>query len=655
MRPERQSALTLGALALIAGLVGLAILEIHGVEQRLVVQGQQIRALGEATDRLSSQGVRETAGGGGAAPSVAEETPAHVLHPEVPNFLKAKDKHWPAPGAARDGVLTRDWPWGDPKGFNSLVENAAELGELIEQYAALPLADRNVWTNPGEWHGELANRVEITDDFKEFSIYLRRGVKWHLPPNVNLDDPKHVWLRERHEVTARDLVFTLDMMMNPQVENGATKSYYSELESYKAIDDYTFVVRWKKKQYLNISNTIGLGPVPEFLYSRDEDGRPIPKETLGLKFNQHWYNNKGYVGAGPYRMASYEPGSRIRLVRNEEFFGDKPAIREIVYPIYTDPQQTLLKLKAHEINAGILMPGQYREEVQQYEHANSKPASSPFLDGRVHCEKVPKFGYYYLGWNTERPLFADKRVRRAMTMALNRTALIENVFAGLGQLSIGPYQPGSPHNDPDVRPIPFDLDGARKLLADAGFRDSDGDGIVDKELHPGDGKRAPFEFTMLTYGSRKEWSALTNIFKEDLLKIGVKMNIETAEWSLMQKRMEEKRFDAYTGGWATGWDDDLYQIWHSSQADVPKGSNRVGFRSKEADGIIEKVRVTFDEDERTQLFRAFHRIVNDEQPYTFVIARTEPLCMWNDVKDVIFAKVRPAINTLPWSVARGAN
>jgi ABC-type transport system substrate-binding protein len=160
----------------------------------------------------------------------------------------------------------------------------------------------------------------------------------------------------------------------------------------------------------------------------------------------------------------------------------------------------------------------------------------------------------------------------------------------------------------------------------------------------------PFEFTLTIYGSNKEIAALANIYKEDLLKIGVRLNVDAPEWSLMQKRMSEKSFDAYTGGWGVTWEDDPYQIWHSSQADVPGGSNRVGFRNKEADALMEKIHVTFDHDERLRLYHAFHRIIHDEQPYTFLFSKTDYVCTWNDVKDVVFAKLRPAIRTLPWSV-----
>jgi ABC-type transport system substrate-binding protein len=465
-----------------------------------------------------------------------------------------------------------------------------------------------------------------------------------------VNDPKYAWLRGEHEVTADDFVFTLDMIMNPQVANGFLKNYFKELGSYKAVDETTLVIRWKKKEYLSVETTLSLIPMPRFLFAFDEDGKPFPKESAGLRFNQHWYNNKGYLGAGAYRMAAYEPGNRMRFVRHDGFVGEKPAIKEIIFPIYTDPNQTLLKLKAHQIGVGVLTAPQYRDEVQPYEHAPNPPKDSPFFDGRLHCARVPRVGFYFIGWNADRPLFADKRVRRAMTYALNRPQIIDNVLAGLAQISTGPFQAGSRVNDPTIKPLPFDLGEAKKLLEAAGWTDTDGDGLVDKVLRPGDAKRTPFEFTLTIYGSNKEIAALANIYKEDLLKIGVRVNVDAPEWSLMQKRMAEKSFDAYTGGWGTTWDEDPYQIFHSSQADVPQGSNRVGFRNREADALMEKLHVTFDHDERLRLYHAFHRIIHDEQPYTFLFSKTDFVCTWKDVKDVVFAITRPPIRTLPWSV-----
>src|SRR5690606_14757125 len=134
-----------------------------------------------------------------------------------------------------------------------MVENAADLTGLVINYTDTALAERNKWTDPGKWHGSVACRVEITDDYKEYTFYLRRGIKWHTPAGVDLSQPKFAWLKGDHELTAHDFEFTFDMMMNPQVENGFLKNYYEDLESWKAVDDYTFVLRWKKKTYNSIS------------------------------------------------------------------------------------------------------------------------------------------------------------------------------------------------------------------------------------------------------------------------------------------------------------------------------------------------------------------------------------------------------------------
>jgi ABC-type transport system substrate-binding protein len=573
------------------------------------------------------------------------------LHPEVPNFLKPKAVHWPAPGANLEGTLTRGWYTGDPKGFNPLLENSAYNIELIENYVAYPVASQNGWTNPSEWYGELAYRVEVTDDYKEFTIYLRPGVKWPAPIGVNLDDPTHAWLKGEHPVTAEDLVFGLDMILNPQVESGPHRNFYANLESVKALDATTLVLRWKKKEFNNVAQSLVITPLPKFLYTRDERGVLFPKESLGASFNQHWYNNKGYLGPGPYTMVRYDPGQKIVLTRNERFPGEKPAIKQIVYPIYSDPTQTMLKLKAHELNVGDLMPGPYREEIYDYQQSGKHPKDSPFFDGRINCDVAPSSAFRYIGWNADSPYFSDKRVRRAMTLAFDRKRLLDSVWVGLGTLVSGPFAPDAPYNDPSVQVLPFDLAAAKKLLAEAGWTDTDGDGLVDKALHPGE-PRKPFSFTFIVPLGPKESMTLANVMRDDYLKIGVKMNLETAEWSLFLKRLDEKNFDAYPLAWTTGWDEDLYQIWHSSQADVAKGSNRVGFRNKEADRIIETLRETFEPEKRVELLRAFHRLVADEQPYSFFSFKKVVICHWKEVGDVSYAKVFPNVNTLPWSVAR---
>ncbi len=628
------------------------VLQQHNREQRAIRQSAQFRELAEGTDRVRGElrklnraiGAGDLSGlAGGDGDQVASTRT--WLHPDLPNFLAKNDFDEIPPDAENtNGTLTLFFSRSDPKGFNGMVENAADLSEL-ESYVSDSIAGRMSFTDPDRWHGILAERVEVTDEGQTYTIYLKRGVKWHKPSGVDLSDPRYAWLDRDHEVTAHDFAFFFQMLKDPQVQNGFAKSYYQDLESWEVVDDHTLVVRWSKKVYLALSSTLGIGPLPEFLYAHDEEGNRFPDETLGLNFNQHWYNSKGIVGCGPYRFASYSPGERIVLERFEDYHGELPAIQRIVWEIVGDQNVQFLKLRSGHHDFGYLQPSEYRDLVQPYLDDPSKPLpdDNPFVGEAMGSARKLTPGYFYLGWNADKPTFADKRVRQAMTHAFDRARMVEHIFAGLGQVTESPYVPGSPYNAPELEPWPYDLDRARALLAEAGWTDSNGDGLVDREGQP-------FEFTLLIYASSKEMDSLANIFKEDLLKVGVRMKIDKAEWSLMQKRMEEREFDAFTGGWATSWDVDLFQIWHSTQADLPKGSNMVGFRNAEADEIIEKLRVTFDLSERHELARRFHRIVHDEQPYTFFYVRERYYTWWDKVRRVVFPKTRPLVRASSWWV-----
>jgi ABC-type transport system substrate-binding protein len=234
-----------------------------------------------------------------------------------------------------------------------------------------------------------------------------------------------------------------------------------------------------------------------------------------------------------------------------------------------------------------------------------------------------------------------------MTYALNRQGIIKDVFSGMGAIPVGPYRLGSQDHDPEIQPLPFDLAKAGDLLREAGWIDTDSDGLRDKVLN---GRKVPFEFSLMIYASRPEFATMATIFKEDLLKIGVKMNIEAAEWSLMQKRMHEKDFDAFTGGWGQSSINDPYQLWHSSQADSPEGSNMTGFRNKEADQLIEKLRETLDRAERTQMLRRIHRLIVESYNYAFLATERRPFCYHQELKGVVFSKLRPIEYSMPWWV-----
>lgn len=603
---------------------------------------KSVLELRQRVDALSQGGMPAAPHAGAGSGSSAEAKPAanasqakyEAALSEPGNLLVKATDELIFPGAKRGGTLRRILG-DDPKGYNWVTENSVDVSE-IQTYVHSAFS-RQDFNNPDNYAPDLAWKVTVNADNTEYTVHLKEGVYWQVP-NVDFSKPGFAWLKEPRELTAEDAVFLFELVQNPQVEAGAIKSYYQDLAGAEVVDKYTFKVRWAKPVAHSREFTIGMYPMPKWLFTKDEEGNPIPEETLGLSFNNHWAAAHP-IGTGPYRFVKHEAGQRVVLERSPGYHGEAPQIERIEYQIVRDPETSYVKLQAKEVDfLGNVPAPKYKSDI-----LDGGP-TSPFKNGSLNHGKIDVFAYYYIGWNADKPLFKDKKVRLAMSHALNREGIIQNVLHGLGSLQTGPYYYKHPALDPNIGPIPFDLEKAKQLLDEAGWVDTNKDGIRDKTLN---GQRVDFKFNITSY-NRPEVRSWLTVFREDLRKIGVEMKIDPVDWPLMQRRMDEKQFDAFTGGWGLSWFIDPFQLWHSSQADVPKGSNRVGFRSPEGDKIIEELRTTFDADARIALLRKLHAIIHDEQPYTFFYAPQSVPAWQPQVKHVVFQKIRPQSYSLPW-------
>lgn len=533
------------------------------------------------------------------------------------------------PGGTLQRAFSADLPSLIPLGVN-----AADVAELYS-YISDGLASRDR-SNPEVWIPGLAYRIEVNEEKTEYHIWLRDDVKWH-EPAVDLTDPAYAWLDGDHYVTTDDFVFAYDLVQNSDVPVGYLRNYYQNCEGIEVINDHEFIVRWSEPEFTALSATFGLGALPRWLYSFDEQGNEFPESELGQRFMEHWYSQKA-IGVGPFRFVSWTPGGSLRIERNEDYYGEKPLLEAIEFRVLTDATARMNSLLAGELDYTAIEPSQYKSEIVD-------GGAAEFQNGEIEHQSFSGPAYRYLGWNADGPYFGDRRVRLAMTHAFNRELTIRRNLNGLGSLTTGPFFQDNPAYDQSIQPWRFDLDRAAELLSEAGWIDRDGDGIREKTIS---GRKTNFTFKMLTYGHRPEIISSMEIFREDLRSLGVLMDIETVDWSVMIERMMNKDFDAYTGGWSLGWEVDLYQVWHSSQADIPRGSNRIGFRNAEADAIIEASRTTFDPDERTEQFHRFHQIMHDEQPYTFWFQMEEVGAWRSVVKNVSFSSIRPFDYSMGW-------
>jgi peptide/nickel transport system substrate-binding protein len=220
--------------------------------------------------------------------------------------------------------------------------------------------------------------------------------------------------------------------------------------------------------------------------------------------------------------------------------------------------------------------------------------------------------YNCFAWNLEDPLFADVRVRQALARAFDRNAVIRNLYHGEARPVSGPFTPDQWAYNEAVTPVEFNLEAARALLSSAGWRDSDGDGVLDRG-----GKK--FAFTMLIPASEVARDQ-SQILQDALKKAGIEMQISTLEGSAFFDRVLKRNFQAAFFAWALEPDPDrdLYGLFHSTQK-APEGLNVGGYASPEADDLIEQGRVEFDRGRRVELYRQIHELLARDQPYLWTV------------------------------------
>ena len=205
----------------------------------------------------------------------------------------------------------------------------------------------------------------------------------------------------------------------------------------------------------------------------------------------------------------------------------------------------------------------------------------------------------------------DKRVRQALSYAIDKQEIIDGVLVGLGQEATGPFKPGTWPYNPDVTRYGYDPAKAKALLAEAGWKDSDGDGILDK-----DGE--PFRFTIATNQGNDQRTKSGEIIQRRLREVGIDVKLRVIEWaSFLKEFINPGNFDATIMGWTIPIDPDGYDVWHSSKT-KPGELNFINFNNAEVDQLLEAGRRTFDQEERRRIYFRIQEIMAEEQPYTFL-------------------------------------
>jgi len=316
------------------------------------------------------------------------------------------------------------------------------------------------------------------------------------------------------------------------------------------------------------------------------------------------------VVCGPYRLVSRVRGNELLFERREEWYlhngrqvREKPHFKTVRLRVITEPAVALLSLKKGEIDDLEMTAEQWMQQSNddEFYELNTKAAGVEWTT-------------FMFNWNIETPFFRDVRVRRAMGLAFDHKELAETINFGLFDQATGPYHATSwMAPKPGPKPLVQDLDAAEELLDQAGWIDTDGDSIRDREV---DGKRIPFEFNILCTNA-PERIRICTLLKSALEQIGVICNVRPLEFAVLQDRTLNHNFEGAFGGWGAGADPDLsYNIYGTKQ-----GRNYGNYSNPEVDRLFVEARQEFDRAKRAALYGQIHMLIAADQPSTFLFSR----------------------------------
>lgn len=477
----------------------------------------------------------------------------------------------------------------------------------------------------------------------EFWIHLRDDIFWQplklefFTENIQL---AQTYL-EKQRVTAEDFLFYYNALMNPHVEEAgavALRTYYNDIESVEVIDHQTLVVRWKVHPFTDPStgNTIetikyaafqltaGLKPLPRHVFQYYADGSKILDEEVSpttyrtnsiwaQNFSNHWARNI-IISCGPWIFDGMNE-REIRFVRNQDYPERLRVLVEGAVIHFKDtPEASWQSFKSNKTDSYNLQP----DQLAELSHFMSSERYRRLADQGKRIERLDYLAniYNYIGWNQANPLFASKKVRQALTMAIDRKRIIEQNLNGLGIEISCPFYRYSTSYDDSIEPWPYDLAQARLQLEEEGWYDSNEDGIIEKVI---DGKIVSFQFKLTYYVKNTISKSICEYVATNLKEVGIECNLNGVDIADLSSSFEDKSFDAISLGWALGNPpEDPYQLWHSSGAFEKGSSNAIGFADPEADNIIDALQYEKNPAERKKLYFRFDAIIHDSASYTFL-------------------------------------
>lgn len=442
-----------------------------------------------------------------------------------------------------------------PTNLDSRVGNDQGSGRVFDLiYAGL------VKFTPESDHApDLAERWEIAED--------KMSITFHLRPNLTFQDGR--------PLTARDVEYTYTSLMDDAF-NSPKKSGYASVESFEAVDDRTFVIRFKEAN-AGIFDNLTLGIIPTGADTGTFQRMPI--------------------GAGPYKVVEFLPDDRVVLEGFANYHGGPPGIGRVLIRIIPDATTRILEMRRGSIDFAL----------------NSIPfdAVAPFKESN-DFEVIAEPGaiYQYLAMNLRDPILAKQKVRQAIAHGIDRQRIVTDLLLGYGQIAesmLPPKHWGYAQNLPTYA---YDVARAKQLLDEAGHRDPDGDG-------PG----ARFRLVYRT-SSDAEANQQAQMIQQMLRQVGIEVDIQSNEFATFLEDVQKGNFQLFSLRRAGVSDPDFYSVIFASTAMPPEGQNRGYYRNQQVDRLLAQARETFDREERKRLYGEVQRILAEDLPYVSLYHRS---------------------------------
>ncbi len=451
---------------------------------------------------------------------------------------------------------------GNPSYLNPVL---LQFNQVDRDITSLIFSGLTRFDDTGHLVPDLAQSWDIGDGGKSYLFHLRHDVRW----------------QDQTLFTADDVVFTVKAMQDRNFQGSQDVAALWRAVDVQQVDDYT--VRFTLKEpFAPFLEYTTVGILPHHLYAN----------ATGKAMTDSPYNLKP-IGTGPFKLTDIS-SEGVTLEPNTDYYGPAPHLSQIQFRFYADYPSALAALQ--------------KGEVDGLPYLASQDVAALSTDTKLQIYSAPDYlKYSVLFLNNSNPLFKDKAVRQAVSYAIDRDKIIQTVLSGQGLPGKGPISPGSWAFDPKAGSYQYDPQKAAALLDAAGWRDSNGDGIREKD-------GAALSFVILTNDNPQRIKIGESV-AEDLRKVGFKTEVQAAAWSdLLKDYLNPRTYVGFlTEQWLLTADPDVYSLWDSSQIGNG-GSNFAGISNPQIDRLLEEARGTVDKTQRQQLYSQFQSLWADEAP-----------------------------------------